>query len=157
MIEAFTFSVIGNPRPKARPRRVKAGHFVSTALPKEKIWKAVVERACREALAERGDPLPLFPGAVRVSMQFTFKATNSNAVGSPHTQKPDKDNLEKLVLDVMERAGVVRNDSQAADGPVSKVWGERGSLMVLVEPLTRSTASQTAETLAGRAPEWLIS
>lgn len=129
--------------------------MVSTATPKAIAWKAIVERACRDALAGRGEPLPLFTGPVRVTMRFTFKATGNNRPETPHTQKPDKDNLEKLVLDVMERAGVFQNDSQAADGPVSKFWGYQGSLVVLVEPLGSQPAQATVKTLAGEAPAWL--
>jgi Holliday junction resolvase RusA-like endonuclease len=122
----LTFSARGTPRPKSRPRLVR-GRWVSTANPHEKLWKKAVERAAFAAVIYRGDPVPLFTGPVRVSMVFTFEppASDRGRIGQPHDQKPDKDNLEKLVLDAMERAGVFRNDSQVAQGPVEKWWGER--------------------------------
>lgn len=45
--------------------------------------------------------------------------------GMPHQQRPDKDNLEKAVLD-----SVFGEDCSVWDGRVSKLWGERGLLIV---------------------------
>lgn len=129
--------------------------MISTANPKAIAWKAIVERACRDAIASSGRAAPLFTGPVRVSMQFNFRATSVSPPGKPHTIKPDKDNLEKLVLDVMERCGVYHNDSQVAAGPVSKMWAMQGGLSVLVEPLAASGVAVSVETLAGDAPAWL--
>lgn len=43
---------------------------------------------------------------------------------------PDKDNLEKAVLDA-----VFENDSHVWDGRVSKLWADRGVLIVSPEPI----------------------
>ena len=45
--------------------------------------------------------------------------------GKPHHQVPDKDNLEKAVLDA-----VYKNDSHIWDGRVTKIWGDRGYLII---------------------------
>jgi len=45
--------------------------------------------------------------------------------GKPHQQVPDKDNLEKAVLDAL-----FENDCRVWDGRVSKFWGVRGKLIV---------------------------
>lgn len=45
--------------------------------------------------------------------------------GKPHQQKPDKDNLEKALLDA-----IFDDDSRIWDGRVSKVWGITGMITV---------------------------
>jgi len=45
--------------------------------------------------------------------------------GQPHQQKPDKDNLEKALLDAL-----FVEDSAIWDGRVSKVWGEEGAIII---------------------------
>lgn len=158
MIEPLTFTVHGTPRPQQRPRKVR-GRFVSTTNPKLKLWRDAIERACRAALANRGDPLPLFGRgvAVSVSMRFTFAAPSSDPArfGTDHTQKPDKDNLEKAVLDVLELCRVFVNDSQVSRGPVSKVWGVRPGLSVEIAPAVAASAPPERDALAGGLPGWL--
>ena len=47
--------------------------------------------------------------------------------GRPHTQTPDKDNLEKALLDA-----IYPDDSAFWwSGPIMKVWGEVGKLIVI--------------------------
>ncbi len=45
--------------------------------------------------------------------------------GKPHQQKPDKDNLEKALLD-----SVFENDCHIWDGRVTKVWGHTDCVVV---------------------------
>ena len=45
--------------------------------------------------------------------------------GKPHQQKPDKDNLEKALLDA-----VFDEDSHVWDGRVTKIWGEKGQIVI---------------------------
>lgn len=44
---------------------------------------------------------------------------------TPHMQKPDKDNLEKALLDC-----VFEEDSHVWDGRVSKLWGWTGAIII---------------------------
>jgi Holliday junction resolvase RusA-like endonuclease len=45
--------------------------------------------------------------------------------GLPHRNKPDKDNLEKALLDA-----IYRDDSQVWDGRVTKIWGYEGRIYI---------------------------
>ncbi|VFS14514.1 Holliday junction resolvase [Yokenella regensburgei] len=45
--------------------------------------------------------------------------------GKPHQSKPDKDNLEKALLDA-----IFGEDSHIWDGRVSKVWGQTGQIII---------------------------
>jgi len=49
--------------------------------------------------------------------------------GKPHQRKPDKDNLEKSLLDA-----VFKEDSRIWDGRVSKIWGEEGRIIITEIP-----------------------
>lgn len=156
MTDPLLFEARGTPRPKARARNI-GGRMVSTTGKLEKLWRSAVDRAIARAVANRGDPTPLFTGAVRVRMVFTFLAppNKPERVGQPHTFKPDADNLAKTVLDRMERGGVFKNDSQVAQCPVEKWWGRRFGVVVTVEPIEteRLNAPSSVETAA---PDWLL-
>lgn len=45
--------------------------------------------------------------------------------GQPHQQKPDKDNLEKALLDAL-----FEDDCCIWDGRVSKIWGDAGQIII---------------------------
>ena len=45
--------------------------------------------------------------------------------GQPHQQTPDKDNLEKALLDAL-----FQNDAHIWDGRVTKLWGYSGKIVV---------------------------
>lgn len=154
MNHSFIFSVAGTPRPQPRPRFVK-GRVVSTADPKAKLWRGAVDRAVREAIAHSGRAAPLFSGAVRVTCTFFFKppASALSRIGTPHTHKPDGDNLAKACIDVMESAGVFKNDSQIARLEPIKWWGSRAGVSVLVEDM--SEARGAMEGALDAAPDWL--
>lgn len=155
MTPPLTFSVTGTPRPKSRPRKLR-GRWVSTAGTKEKLWRDGVERAAREMAANAELAAPL-RGAVRVSMVFTFRppASAIDRIGTPHIQKPDKDNLEKLVLDALEAAGVLGNDSQVAQGPTEKWWGSRPGVAAKIEQISAVRRDPEASGLS-EPPAWLL-
>ena len=48
--------------------------------------------------------------------------------GGPHQQRPDKDNLEKAVLDAL-----FKEDSHVWDGRATKIWGEVGKIIIEYE------------------------
>lgn len=45
--------------------------------------------------------------------------------GKPHQQRPDKDNLEKGLLDA-----VLKEDCRVWDGRATKIWGETGQIII---------------------------
>lgn len=142
MTDALTFSVYGTPRPKARPRFV-GGRVVTTVKPKEKLWIAALDRAAKEAIKLRGDPVPLFTGPVRVRMVFTFAEPS----------RADADNLAKAPMDRMTRARVYADDRQVFALDVQKKVGKPVGLVVLVEPIASEPPAATST--ASEAPGWL--
>lgn len=53
------------------------------------------------------------------------KRKRADMAGRPHQQKPDKDNLEKALLDA-----IFTDDCRIWDGRVTKVWGDVGEIIV---------------------------
>lgn len=55
--------------------------------------------------------------------------------GQPHQQKPDKDNLEKALLDAL-----CADDSYIYDGRVSKYWADAGYIQIYLNQEVRKAA-----------------
>lgn len=53
------------------------------------------------------------------------KKKKAEKAGTAHQQKPDKDNLEKALLDA-----VFDDDSKVWDSRVTKVWGYEGKIII---------------------------
>lgn len=53
------------------------------------------------------------------------KKKRSEMDGKPHQQTPDKDNLEKGLLDA-----IFENDAHIWDGRVTKRWGKEGLIII---------------------------
>lgn len=87
--------------------------------------------------------------ATKFSMAFVFPTDKAVRHGKPHTQVPDLDNLAKLILDAMQDAGVLENDSFVSSIELSKSWGPKGGVMVLMEP----DIDAPADLLDG--PDWM--
>ena len=112
-------NVTGTPRPQPRPRFVR-GRVISTADANAKRWVIQVETASRRAKAATGK----LDGAVAVVIDFTLPTKDEPRHGKPHTSRPDADNLAKLVLDCIMRAGLIGDDAAVSSLTVRKTWGD---------------------------------
>jgi len=127
----FKVICLGTPVSKARPRFVR-GRVVSTVGKAEKLWRnrlmadiAIVRDQIYEILTPIDRP-------VIVDMDFWFEAKKPAQLETPHGQKPDKDNLEKLCLDVLVKAGVLKDDSLATGGETTKQWQMKGGVRITI-------------------------
>lgn len=119
--------VDGVPRPQPRARFVN-GRVVSTASKNAQVWKNRVMGAlvgARKGAALIDRPVAMFARAM-------FSTKDKRRWGKPHTNRPDKDNLEKLVLDAMVKAGTLKDDSLVYDGGTSKWWAERDGMSIML-------------------------
>ena len=134
---------------KSQPRpRLANGHVVSIADKGAKIWRERVRTSARCALVERyGYRFGGVSGAIRVDMVFSFATKDAKRIGEYHTNKPDKDNLEKMVLDGLEGGGLFAvGDQQVVVGEVSKVWcasGDEGVVIVVSSPRKKNPRTDT--------------
>ncbi len=131
----YRFTIPGKPYAKRRPR----------AAYNPKLGRSITFNAPGNAEAERsvahyaGQVIPApIEGPVRVQIIAVFEVPKSwskkrqrEALGTYHTQKPDRDNVEKWVLDGMNRVAFA-DDGQVGRGETVKIWGERAETIVVV-------------------------
>lgn len=147
MKHVISFFVEGDPQGQPRHRsailKTKLGPKLHNYAKTTKFFMRVV-RAARQHAPE----IPL-DGPLSVDLFFRFKAK----AGTPFTavwmdQKPDRDNLDKGVLDALTRAKFWNDDCQVCEGGVKKQWarpGERGGVYVSVWRLLDSDAFKGLE------------
>ena len=74
-------------------------------------------------------------GPVRLMVKWCFPLAGGHRDGEYRTSKPDTDNLQKLLKDVMTRLGYWHDDAQVASEIAEKFWAEIPGLYVAVEEL----------------------
>lgn len=126
----ISFEVPGKPFGKERPRATRGGRMYTPA-------KTVAREAAFAKDAAEHFEAPIV-GPCRVDVIAVFKPAKSwtkkktrEALGKPHTQKPDRDNVEKLVLDALNGIAYV-DDAQVWEGYSRKVWGPEEKTIVTV-------------------------
>lgn len=88
-------------------------------------------RAYKDEIREMGVTLPESRYHVIFVMPMPKswpKYKKAEMYKKPHQQIPDKDNLEKALLDAL-----FTNDSHIWDGRVSKIWGKTGAIIVITD------------------------
>jgi Holliday junction resolvase RusA-like endonuclease len=135
MTEPLTFSVVGPPVPKARPRFTsRHGRLSVHTAPKSDAYHRQVQTAAWLEMRGRQK----FLGPVAIEARFVFQPPPSwsekrrlTAFGTSHAQKPDLDNLLKQVLDSMN-AVVFGDDASVVQITATKQWGPAGLAVVTV-------------------------
>mgnify|MGYP003509278857 FL=1 len=123
--------------PKGQPR-VKAAHrngFTRVYTPATADdWKGCIGYAVGEAVKHEL-VFPLFEGPVRVDITVIFPRLKAHfnskgeiKPGAPtwHIAKPDRDNLEKGILDKLTQCQVFKDDAQVCAGEVIKRYAGAG-------------------------------
>jgi Holliday junction resolvase RusA-like endonuclease len=66
---------------------------------------------------------PRITGPIYLKIHFFFhKATGLQCKIIPHTVRPDKDNLEKVVMDALTGIQIWKDDCQVYGGNTEKYW-----------------------------------
>lgn len=110
--------------PKGQPRH-RSGTFDGKARTypagSAEGWKVMIVIAARDHL-----PAEPISGPVRIDEEFYFRRPKrlqkktSPAGYIPHISKPDRDNLDKAVLDCLKQIGFIRDDCYVSDGTIRK-------------------------------------
>ena len=155
------FFVRGEPKgqPRARAFALKRGGqtFVRMYTPgSAESWKNEIAIAARPHL-----PLHPLLGPIALDLEFYFERpkahyrTGRNAgvlrEDAPywHTSKPDRDNLEKAVMDALTTLGFFKDDAQVCGGdrPPVKVYGDVAGCNIRIAQL------EHARVMAFASPE----
>lgn len=130
---AVTFEIPGKPFAKQRHRSTKRGNSYT---PKETVSfeRTVGMIAMQHFKAPLEGPVSVQVIAIFEPAKSWSKKKRAAAMGQPHTQKPDKDNVEKAILDGLNRIAYA-DDSQVSYGSCGKSWGEKARTIVTVSQL----------------------
>lgn len=83
-----------------------------------------------------------YAGAVRLTVKWLFPITGKHQDGEWKTSKPDTDNLQKLLKDVMTGLGYWKDDALVASEITEKFWAARTGIFIVIEPLDEGRSAQ---------------
>jgi Holliday junction resolvase RusA-like endonuclease len=131
----LSFFAPGIPKGQPRVRACIRGRHAGVYDPgTANDWKACVMLAANKALAG-ATARPVFIGPLRVGLEVVFPRPKSHFTAKGalkpsaplwHTGKPDRDNLDKGVLDALTQIQMWADDAQVCDGPISKRFAALG-------------------------------
>lgn len=119
--ETIKYPITPVPKPRmTRSDKWKAGK--DCRPPVARYWAFKDEVRLRKVFVPESDYHITFVVPMPGSWTLEKKA---EMCGQPHQQKPDKDNLEKALLDA-----IYEDDCRVWDGRVTKVWGVTGEIII---------------------------
>ncbi len=121
MLKAIELFIYGQPKPQPRGRVRKRGGVYDPGSAEG--WKVAIQAAALKVLPD--EPLT---GPLRVDIRFYFKRPNKflrkkDSIDPVwHTATPDRDNLDKAVMDALTDVGMWGDDKQVCAGEVLKFY-----------------------------------
>ena len=76
-----------------------------------------------------------YTGAVRLMVKWCFPVTGKHENGEYKTSKPDTDNLQKTLKDVMTALHFWKDDALVASEIIEKFWAELPGIYIQIESL----------------------
>lgn len=92
-------------------------------------------RSKLKAHLARHVPAEMYTGAVRLVTKWCFPITGRHTDGEYRTTKPDTDNLQKLLKDVMTDLGFWKDDALVASEITEKFWARVPGIYIAIEEL----------------------
>lgn len=127
-----TFTVYIRPTAKGRPRLGRGGRvFTPKKTHEAENVIATMARYEMKSAPPSKNPIILNIKAVFRIPKNVKKSIREQMIGSPYVSTPDKDNIEKLVSDSLNKI-CFEDDRQIFDGCTTKVYGETDCIMVEV-------------------------
>ena len=148
----------GVPHAQPRARHVPGQKRpVSTVGPRVKKWRLAIGEAADAAAVDLGDAVleQLNQFAVRMDTLFLIPVAKGNEewIGLAHWHKPDRDNLEKAVMDELQKARLLFDDCRVASGSFEKRWcapAHAGCVVVLTAMEGPPIGCKAREVKAGK-------
>lgn len=105
---------------------------------KPKFYESAELKTAREKLeAHLAGHVPETPlrGAVRLVVKWCFPISGKHKDGEYKATRPDTDNLDKLLKDVMTKLGYWKDDAQVASEIIEKFYAGHPGLFIRVEEI----------------------
>lgn len=116
------------PTVTAQQHKISNGEFYDP--PELKVAKIKL----RDSLAPHIPEKP-YDGALRLVVKWCFPITGNHHDGEYKYTKPDTDNLNKALKDIMETLGFYVNDSRIASEIIEKFWAEIPGIYIRLEKI----------------------
>jgi Holliday junction resolvase RusA-like endonuclease len=92
-------------------------------------------RAKLEAHLAQYTPKEKYTGPVQLVAKWCFPIIGNHLPGEWKATKPDTDNLQKMLKDVMTHLGYWKDDALVASEISEKFWAERPGIYIRISPL----------------------
>lgn len=92
-------------------------------------------RAKLEAHLSKHVPEDMYDCGVRLVVKWCFPIVSGHKCGEYKTTKPDTDNLQKMLKDVMTKLKFWKDDALVASEIVEKFWGDIPGIFIRIEKL----------------------
>lgn len=112
----------------AQQHKVGNGKFYDP--PELKLAKAKMKAALIPHIPEKP-----FDGPLRLIVKWCFPVIDKHYDGEYKYTKPDTDNLNKALKDLMEDLGFYVNDSRIASEVIEKFWADLPGIYIRLEKL----------------------
>lgn len=77
-----------------------------------------------------------YAGAVRLVVKWCFPIAGDHFDGQYRTSKPDTDNLQKMLKDVMTELRFWKDDAQVASEVAEKFWAEVPGIYICIDSIS---------------------
>lgn len=151
LVVVFQISLPFEPRGKGRPRLARRGrHTVAYTPATTANWEKAAALLIRPKWARKplDQPIRLIVDAVKTRPKRLYaKKHPDGEMWRPH--KPDADNVAKIVMDTLERAGVVTNDIIVCELICRSLYAKRNAgpvVRIRIEMLGERTCGQSQKT-----------
>lgn len=136
-----SFTILGEPQGKGRPRFTKVGSYVKTYTPDktaayENLVKLEYERQCRGVRFGDKDFLEMRIYAFYGIPQSTSKKKREQMLEGiiRPSKKPDMDNVIKVIADSLNNVAY-RDDTQIVDSYIRKLYSESPRVEIEIEKI----------------------
>lgn len=136
----ITFTVMGEPRGKSRPRfnpNQRKPYTPGDTVAYERLIQWEYLRQCKNYRFPDGTPLRLdIVANYGIPKSATKKKQEAMVMGQLRpTKKPDYDNVQKIVGDALNTVAY-KDDSQIVDSRVQKFWSYTPKIIVTIQEAT---------------------
>lgn len=136
--DEIKFTVIGDPKGKARPRFRRIGKFTTTYTPKETVeYENKVRKSFKQVIDKNYKPIE---GPIEADAKCycpipksLSKKKQQLLIGQPCTKKPDTDNIIKSILDPLNDLAY-KDDSQVCKITGLKIYDLNPRVEVSLKP-----------------------